>query len=116
MGVKTVGPYLSKSFTYKDTMSAVPPIMTSSGQVNEPEVTPSSEDSNPSNRNRRRFPRRSDNQIMSESRSFVGETPELGAVVGLLSEWLDKGVTMEQFQEKLKLYVSKKTIRRAKRR
>ena len=85
----------------------VPPTTSSNGNIIRPEVTPSSETSNPSNRNRRRFPRRSDNQIMSESRSFVGETPELGAVVGLLSERLDKGVTMEQFQEKLKLYVLK---------
>ena len=86
-----------------DTTAVVPPITTSNVQVNEPDVTRSSEYPDPSNRNRRRTNRRTDNQPTSESRGFTGETPELEAVIGLLSEKLDKGVTMEKFQDKLKL-------------
>jgi len=47
------------------------------------------------------------NRIGSEMRNFAGETPELDAVFGFMSEWLDKGVTFELFQEKLKTYAMK---------
>ena len=47
----------------------------------------------------RRNNRRTDRLPVPDSRNFVGETVELGAVIGLLSERLDKGVTLEQFQE-----------------
>ena len=85
----------------------VPPITTSNDQVQVPDATTSSENTYLSNRNQHRSNRRSENELMLNSKGFIGETPELEAVIGLLSEKLDKGVTMEQFQEKLKLYVLK---------
>jgi len=44
---------------------------------------------------------------VSDLRSFLGETPELDAVIGLLSERLDKGVTFERFRDQVKNYVLK---------
>ena len=43
----------------------------------------------------RRNNHRTDPLPVSDSRNFVGEIVELGAVIGLLSERLDKGVTLE---------------------
>ena len=43
----------------------------------------------------------------SEQKYFKGETPELNAVLGLITERLDQGVTFEKFQEFLKNYVLK---------
>ena len=44
---------------------------------------------------------------VSEQKYFKGETPELNAVLGLITERLDQGVTFEKFQEVLKDYVLK---------
>ena len=41
----------------------------------------------------------------SEQKDFKGETPELNAVLGIITESLDQGVTFEKFQEVLKKYV-----------
>ena len=41
----------------------------------------------------------------SEQKDFKGETPELNAVLGLITEILDQGVTLEKSQEVLKNYV-----------
>ena len=43
----------------------------------------------------------------SEQKDFKGETPELNAVLGLITERLDQGVTFEKFQDVLKNYVLK---------
>jgi len=43
----------------------------------------------------------------SELNSFTGETPELDLVLSLLSEKVDKGVTFDVFQERLKNHVIK---------
>ena len=43
----------------------------------------------------------------SEQKDFKGETPELNAVLRLITEILDQGVTFEKFQEVLKNYVLK---------
>ena len=43
----------------------------------------------------------------SEQKDFKGETPELNAVLGIITERLDQGVTFEKFQEVLKNYVLK---------
>ena len=42
-----------------------------------------------------------------EKKYFKGETPELNAVLGLIIERLDQGVTFEKFQDVLKNYVLK---------
>ena len=42
-----------------------------------------------------------------EQKDFKGETPELNAVLGLITERLDQGVTFEKFQDVLKNYVLK---------
>ena len=44
--------------------------------------------------------------------SFVGETPELEAVLGLFSERLDKGVAFDKFTKILKNHVLKTSIMR----
>ena len=43
----------------------------------------------------------------SEQKDFKIETPELNAVLGLITETLDQGVTFEKFQDALKNYVLK---------
>ena len=43
----------------------------------------------------------------SEQKDFKGETLELNAVLGLITEILDQGVTFEKFQDVLKNYVLK---------
>ena len=43
----------------------------------------------------------------SEKKDFKGETTELNAVLGLITERLDQGVTFEKFQNVLKNYVLK---------
>ena len=43
----------------------------------------------------------------SEQKYFKGETPELNAFLGLITERLDQGVTFEKFQDVLKNYVLK---------
>ena len=43
----------------------------------------------------------------SEQKYFNGETPELNAVLELITERLDQGVTFEKFQDVLKNYVLK---------
>ena len=45
--------------------------------------------------------------IGSEQKDFKGETPELNAVLGLITERLNQGVTFEKFQDVLKNYVLK---------
>jgi len=50
--------------------------------------------------------------VRSESKTYQGETPELNAVLGLMSERLDYGVTFDVFQERLKNHVLK-TFKRA---
>ena len=42
-----------------------------------------------------------------EQKEFKGETTELNAVLGLITERLDQGVTFEKFQDVLKNYVVK---------
>ena len=42
-----------------------------------------------------------------EQKDFKVETPELNAVLGLITEKLDQGVTFEKFQDVLKNYVLK---------
>ena len=42
-----------------------------------------------------------------EQKYFKGETPELNAVLGLITERLDQGVTFKNFQDILKNYVLK---------
>ena len=42
-----------------------------------------------------------------EQKYFKGETPELNAVLGPITERLDQGVTFEKFQDVLKNYVLK---------
>jgi len=42
-----------------------------------------------------------------KNREFTGETPELGAILGLLTERLDNGVQFDKFQNKIKNYVLK---------
>jgi len=39
--------------------------------------------------------------IGSEMKQFAGETPELDAFFGLITEKLDKGTTFDKFQDKL---------------
>ena len=71
-------------------------------------ATPSTrEGSNTNRRNANRGNRRNNTAPIPGTRNFAGETPELDAVIGLLSEKLDKGVTLEQLQEKLKNYALK---------
>ena len=41
----------------------------------------------------------------SEQKDFRGETPELNAVLGIITERMDQGVTLENFQDVLKNYV-----------
>ena len=43
----------------------------------------------------------------SEQKDFKGEIPELNAVLGLITERMDQGVTFEKSQEILKNYVLK---------
>jgi len=40
-------------------------------------------------------------------RNFTGETPEIEAVLGLMMERLDRGVSFERFQDRLKNYTLK---------
>ena len=42
-----------------------------------------------------------------EQKDFKGETPELNAVLRLITEILDQGFTFEKFQDVLKNYVLK---------
>ena len=42
-----------------------------------------------------------------EQKDFKGETPELNAVLGLITKRLDQSVTFEKFQDVLKNYVLK---------
>ena len=68
--------------------------------------TPVPTSSNTRNRNARRPNRRNDNSI-GENRYFAGETLELDVVLWLTSERLNKGASLNIFQEKLGNYVLK---------
>jgi len=63
---------------------------------------------------RRRTPSKNENALLSfETKGFTGETLELGAVLGLFSEKLDKGVSFDKFTDLIKNYTLK-TIRTLK--
>ena len=47
-------------------------------------------------------------QLQTAHRDFKGDTPEVGAALGLLSEKLDIGTDFDKFREKLKGYVERK--------
>ena len=46
--------------------------------------------------------------IHAAQRDFMGDTPEVGAVLGLLSEKLDTGTALDNFSDKLKGYMEGK--------
>jgi len=80
----------------------------------EPTPTPTREDNknsnttNPSNRNARRTNFCKHKQAIGlELRTFTTETPELDAVLSLLSEKVEKGVTFDVFQKRLENYMLK---------
>ena len=47
-------------------------------------------------------------QLHKEHKYFKGDTPEVGALLGLLYKKLDIGTAFEKFREKLKGYVERK--------
>ena len=72
--------------------------------------TPTSNESRNTYRGNRRGNSRRGNEggtRGSEQKYFKGETPELNAVLGLITEMLTQGVTYEKFQEVMKNYVLK---------
>jgi len=48
---------------------------------------------------------KNNNTIEGVLKNFVGETLELGAILSLLSEKVEKGLTFDVFQERLKNFV-----------
>ena len=72
--------------------------------------TPTSNESGSAYKGNRRWNSRRGNEggtRGSEQKYFKGETPELNAVLRLITERLDQGVTFEKFQGVLKNYVLK---------
>ena len=72
--------------------------------------TPTSNESGSTYKGNRRGKSRRGNESGTrglEQKYFKGETPELNAVLGLITERLDQGVTFEKFQYVLKNYVLK---------
>jgi len=63
---------------------------------------------NPRNSKREMGYRRSEVSVVrSEMKSYRGETAKLEAVLGLVTEKLDKGVTFNVFQNQMKNYILK---------
>ena len=70
-------------------------------------ATSNSSESNTNNPARRRNNRRNVN-VDLVNKSFEGETPDIGAVLALKSEKVDKKLTFDSFREKLSDFLMKK--------
>ena len=71
-------------------------------QDREPNVT-----GNNNNNNRKLHDKRRDNNIVHVSKTYEGDTPEIGAVLGLQNENADKKVNFAVFCEKIGTYIMK---------
>ena len=72
--------------------------------------TPTNKESGNNRRGNRRGNLRRGNEggtSRSEQKDFRGETPDFNAVLGLINERLDQGVTFDKFQDVLKNYILK---------
>ena len=69
--------------------------------------TPNRESTTTRNRNSRRFFRNSGSNNR-QIRDFSGETKDIEAILTLVMDQVDKGVTFNRFQETLKNYVLKR--------
>jgi len=80
--------------------------MTPGTEANTNPTTPSNQTRN----NGRRGNYRSGNEssaVRTETKNFVGETPDLETILTLVTEKVEKGVTFDKFQDRLKNHILK---------